>query len=214
MGYLDIGKHGRYGLGNTPQGDKIASAAVSTGLATAAALDPEPISKGILAVGALISGFFFQPDMNKIATTQIVNQAEPLLHQNVVAWQSLPANQKTVANQTYALANFTDIWNTVVKSCSTGQFGTAGQNCVGDRQRGGKWDWFAMYYDPIANDPNVIPDTISNSSLITVANDASGNILTEVSNSISSGNINWELWLGVGAIGLALLNAVSGSDRD
>src|SRR5215469_13724663 len=86
------------GLGDPcGQGTAIAHAAVGTGLQTTAnillaAPDPTMVTKiaaGILEIGSAIQNFFFHPDCSKIATTQIVNQAEVFLQQNLAAWQSL-----------------------------------------------------------------------------------------------------------------------------
>jgi hypothetical protein len=71
--------------------------------------DPTMVTKiaaGVLALGSAIQNFFFHPECNKIATTQIVNQAEQFLKQNLTTWQSLPANQKTVEAQQAALNEF------------------------------------------------------------------------------------------------------------
>lgn len=91
----------------------------------------------------------------KIATTQIVNEAEPLLQQNLAAWQG---SDHYESQQIQALANFDSIWSAVVSQCSDPAFGPPGQWCVDDRKRGGKWDWFARYRDPITDDPNVQSD--------------------------------------------------------
>ena len=55
------------------------------------------------------------------------------LKQNLAAWQALPAEQKTLATQQQALQNFDKVWAQVVNACSNAQYGTAGQNCIGDR---------------------------------------------------------------------------------
>ena len=86
------------GLGHPcGQGAAIAHAAVGTGMQTTAnillaAPDSTMVTKiaaGILEVGSIIQNNFFHPDCSKIATTQIVNQAEVFLQQNLAAWQSL-----------------------------------------------------------------------------------------------------------------------------
>jgi hypothetical protein len=136
--------------------------------------DPTMITKiaaGVLAIGSAIQNFFFHPDCSKIATTQIVNQAEVFLKQNLAAWQSLSASQKTVEAQQAALMNFDNVWAQVVQACGSGQYGTAGQNCIGDRQQGAChyqpqpgqcWNWFVGYRDPIANDPQVQQNVAAN----------------------------------------------------
>jgi hypothetical protein len=148
--------------------------AVGAGLKTAAAYDPEPISRTILSVAALVQNFFGHPDCNKIATTQIVNQAEVFLKQNLAAWQSLPADQKNPATQVAALQNFDDIWGQVVQACTGpgSTYGSAGQNCVADRQEGAChykpegncWNWFIGYRDPILNDPDAASNAAATAS--------------------------------------------------
>src|SRR5215471_21289809 len=94
-----------------------------------AAPDPTMVTKiaaGILEIGSSIKNFFFHPDCSKIATTQIVNQAEVFLQQNLAAWQSLTPSQKTVEAQQAALMNFDNVWSQVLRACGSGQYGTAG----------------------------------------------------------------------------------------
>lgn len=61
-------RSGAYGLGACDPGlaSQLAKSGVKAGLTTAAAVDPEPISKGILAVAALFSNLFF-PTTSKCA---------------------------------------------------------------------------------------------------------------------------------------------------
>jgi hypothetical protein len=47
--------------------------------------------------GCIMQNFFGHPDCSKIATTQIVNQAEVFLRQNLATLKALPADQKTPA---------------------------------------------------------------------------------------------------------------------
>ena len=58
------------------------------------------VAGAILGVANIIQNFFGHPDCSKIATTEIVNQAEQMLKQNLTAWQSLPPAQKTPATPT------------------------------------------------------------------------------------------------------------------
>lgn len=83
------------------------------------------------------------------ATTQIVNGLEPLLRANVAAFQSGPQTQ---CSQQVALASFDQAWQWLTSSagCGSGSYGSAGNRCVSDRSRGGQWDWFSYYRDPIA----------------------------------------------------------------
>lgn len=124
------------------------------GLGFAWAVAAPIIASGLTSVGAAIWSSINQRGARKEATTQIVNTYEPYLQQNVAAWEQ---SGKTVSEQAYALKNFDDIWGQVKAECGQG-YGDPGRWCVEDRQRGGQFDWFRRYRDPIANDPNVQPD--------------------------------------------------------
>lgn len=107
---------------------------------------------GIIAAASAIAGALHIGEgcgPTCVQATQIVNQAEPVLKQNVAMFQA-----GTIDKQT-ALNNFNQVWMAVQQSCGAVP-GAAGINCVGDRQRGGKWDWFSYYYDPIANAPDTV----------------------------------------------------------
>jgi len=137
-------------------GGAIASAAVTAsgysvfGLAPALAVPV--IGAAVVGVTILVNmwlGGIARRNKQKDATTQIVNEAEPLLQQNRDAF--LSTSQHTQAEKEQALANFDAIWGQVVGACSSGAYDAAGSRCVGDRQRGGQWDWFSYYRDPIAS---------------------------------------------------------------
>ncbi len=118
------------------------------------------IGAAIAAVTAVVGIFMARAakyHAEEAATTQIVDQAEQLMKQNLAAWNS---SNKTASEQAQAEANFQNIWDQVVKACSNPQFEDPGKRCVADRSRGGTWDWFGYYLDPIANDPNVQPDPV------------------------------------------------------
>ncbi len=83
----------------------------------------------------------------KEAATKIVDDAEPLLQQNLQAWQS---SGQTATEQSNALANFDAVWAKVKEFCDRSELGPPGQWCINDRKRGGQWDWFRRYRDPIA----------------------------------------------------------------
>lgn len=139
------------------------------------------VGAAVGAVTALVGGWLGankQTAMQKVNTTHIVDSAEPLLKQNLAAWQS---SDKTVSEQAQLLANFNDIWNRVVQACNDPANGDPGSWCIHDRQRGGKWDWFSYYYDPIANDPSVKPDATS----------AVTDVGVQVSNILFGGNVDY-----------------------
>lgn len=136
----------------TKIGASATSIAAPIALAAAGASAAIPFVGPAIAGITLLIGLFTKRGAQKEATTKIVNDAEPLLKQNLEAWNS---SSKTVAEQQQALANFNAVWQQVVAACSNTSYGDPGHWCIDDRNRGGKWDWFSYYYDPIANDPNV-----------------------------------------------------------
>ena len=123
--------------------------ASGTGLATSAVI---PVIGSIIAgVGIALTAWLNRAGpKQKIATTKIVDEAEPVLKQNLQAWLDGPQTQDL---KDYHLDVFNQVWNRVREICGNQQYGNPGKNCIGDRQRGGKWDWFSYYYDPIANTP-------------------------------------------------------------
>lgn len=129
-------EEGVKGVGVVPVGFDPVSLAISTGIQFA-----------LLGVTAFLNR---KGPQQKVQSTSIVNEAEPLLKQNLTAWQT---STKTAVEKQLVLEQFDKIWGAVVASCNVPELGTPGQNCVKDRQRGGKWDWFSYYRDPIANDP-------------------------------------------------------------
>ena len=143
------------------------------------------------AIMAFVANFTQGCGNTCVAATRIVNELEPYLKKNVADYQAISSPRPSSVQQA-ALAVFDQVWNTVVTQCSNGSLGDAGARCISDRQRGGKWDWFAYYRDPIANDSNVISDAVG-------ANLYSPNqVLQNVTNVVSGSK------LGVG-IGLAVI---------
>lgn len=163
------------GLGQATAGQT--ATAVGTGIATspmviapiAEALTPTLVgvspaflspSLAIPVVGAAIAGIGFavmklvsrKGPQQKVAASKFVDEIEQYMQSNLSAWES---SNKTKADQQQALSNFDQLWNKVVETLSQSQFGEPGQRGVHDRARGGKWDWFNYYRDPIANDPDV-----------------------------------------------------------
>jgi hypothetical protein len=151
-----------------------------------------------------------------IETSQWANQAEPALAQNIQAYFALPA-PRTISQQNAALANFIAVWTTLVNQCSQAGLGTAGQDCIADRQAGACkwkqtadsvllsipgepqvgecWNWWSGYHDPIAMDTVVSDDPTAAQQVISSQN---------LSSSLTS---NGMLYLAAGA-GLLLLFAM------
>lgn len=108
-----------------------------------------------------------------IQATRVVDQVEPYLKQNVQAYMN---GGHTAAEQATALQIFDAAWADVVKGCSQPALGDAGKRCISERQAGGSapWcptgtgcDWFILYRNPIANDPNVV--TLANGQVVNVS---------------------------------------------
>ena len=108
----------------------------------------------VATIGSAFTGNAFSVPMSDAA-----NQAQNVLGQNLAAWQSMAAIYRTTANRATFVANFDAIWNAFVGACNViiggdpnGSDAKKALNAsIGDRQRGGKFDWFASYRDPIAN---------------------------------------------------------------
>lgn len=138
-----------------------------------------------LAVGMFLnrnSAYFARAS----AATHIVDEAETLLKNNLAAWQN---SDKYRSEQAQALINFNNVWNGVVQACSNPQLEDQGKNCISERSRGGKWDWFSYYYDPIANDPNVKDDPIVGGTAeqtVSSIGESVSHIGDQVSNAISN----------------------------
>ncbi len=161
----------------TALGGAAASTIASTLVATGAVAGPvgAAIGAGISLVATLIASFTQGCGQTCIETSNWANQAEALLLQNIQAYFAQPA-PRSLSSQQAALANFQTTWNWLVQQCSGANLGTAGQNCVSDRQQGACtwkqtttspllaytqygepgpgacWNWWSGYYAPIAND--------------------------------------------------------------
>ena len=163
-----------FGLGSATTTNQIiglsTSAVGATGsiLAASGAFAAIPIAGPFIAAAAALTGIiasFFQGCGNTcVEATQIVNQIEPYLQQNLANYQALPI-PRTQAEQQAAEAVFNNAWSQVLAACGNPALGTAGQNCISQRAAGGSIpnhpgvNWFTLYYNPIANDPNVAPNT-------------------------------------------------------
>lgn len=140
----------------------VITASVSGGLLTAAAIDPEPISKALLGIAAgltsLFSSVFSGCGQTCVAATQIADQVEQLLKQNRDTYLGM-APPRPRSLQVQALNNFDSAYAQLISGCSNPALGDAGRRCISDRQRGGRFPWPEWYRDPIANDSQVYDDS-------------------------------------------------------
>jgi hypothetical protein len=164
------------------------SMATAIGIAAHASWVPV-VGIGVAAV-TLALGLIFsrKGPAQKVAATKIVDQIEPQLKANVEAYMSGP---RTRSSQAQALSNYDAAWQYVISPDALGnpELGNPGKVGIADRDRGGKWDWFAYYRDPIANDPNVRDDTAAIADTISQA---------------TQGKLGWALGLGLLAAGVLL----------
>ena len=179
---------------STQQNIGIAASTASTALSTPAIAAGLGLSASTAAwiAGPIIGGIAMATIMymnrkgpkQKVATTAIVNDIEPILAQNRDAFLN---GDRSAEHKEFALKVFEQNWNTVLANCNDSSMGKPGQACIKDRQRGGQWDWFKLYYDPIVQTEVIEQQSILNPS----------NLFG------SSGGIN--PWVAIGLIGIAYL---------
>lgn len=156
----------------------------------------DPISAGIsVGLMAFTAWMSRRGPQQKVASTSIVNELEPVLKENLDAYMAGP---RTKLAQAAHLAQFDQAWAYLksAEGCGNAELGKPGQNCIGDRARGGRWDWASYYRDPIASDPDVKVDTFE--SLTAGAAAGSGAPLTVL-------NQNWILLAVAAAILLVVV---------
>jgi hypothetical protein len=167
------------------------------------------VGAGVAAVAALIPvivNLFKGCGATCTAATRIVDQAEGYLKQNVAAYQAGP---HTRSSQALALSTFDQLWTQVLQGCSNPALADAGRRCISERSRGGKWDWFVYYRDPIANDTRVVPDpAVASSTLASIGIDPNSGVGQFLNSSSVPGIPN--AYLLAGAAGLVFLLAASG----
>jgi hypothetical protein len=162
-----------------------ASAAVLTGTLVAGPLGAA-VAAAVSQIGILLANVFSGCGQTCTQASDLANQAEPLLQQNLASYLAEPVHYASL--QAAYLNNFTLTWNALVAACGNPALQSAGQNCISDRQEGAChyqtspggwqqqngtwvyvnpgaqgsgstcWNWFVGYHDPIANDPTVVPD--------------------------------------------------------
>jgi hypothetical protein len=185
------------------------------------------VSAGINAIATAITGVIKGCGPTCTYTSNLANQIEALMQQNLSAYLALPAPRSS-ADQAQAQANFNTLWQTLVNSCSVPNLGSAGANCLIDREDGACsykttpggwqqnasgawtyqypgangsgsscWNWFIGYLDPIINDPTA--GAASAFSAVTSQVGTEAGAQGGISTGLSA--IPWWVWaLGIGAI--------------
>jgi hypothetical protein len=176
QGFSSTSLAGLRGLGGTQAANIILStgstaASAAAGATAGAIFGAANAAWAVPVVGAAIAGITLaigawinrKGPQQRTMTTKIVNEAEPILVDNLNAYMSGP---HTVSSQQVALANFDNVWEQVLQACGNPAYGDPGKHCISDRERGTthvndkgqSFDWFKLYRDPIANDTAVVPD--------------------------------------------------------
>lgn len=136
-----------------------------TGVSIAALLGMGAAKAALPVVGPVVAGATIAISLwkarkgpyQKTQTTKVVDEAEPILQDNVRGFLEGP---RTAETQAWALKNFDDVWGQIERLCGDPAMGAPGQRCISERTRGGTapWcptgtgcDWFILYRDPIAN---------------------------------------------------------------
>lgn len=187
-------ENGTPGMGGIGMGGDAANIGLSIGSSIGSATTPLIASStGLTAalgatvaipiIGAAIAGITLGIDAfihrkgpkQKVASTKIVNEVEPYMKDNLDAWNK---SNKYKSEQIQALSNFDQLWNLTTTKLNDPSLGEPGQRGITDRSRGGKWDWFSYYRDPIANDPEVKPDPTSTEALGTKLSSLTGGMFS------------------------------------
>jgi hypothetical protein len=132
------------------------------------------VALGSTIAGALHIGEGCGPTC--IQATNVVNGAEPTFKMNVDAYEAGTIDQST------AVSNYQQMWNAVQQSCGAIP-GTAGKDCVGDRQAGACkwksngqcWNWDIGYHQPLLQ-----PATVPYSGGPTSVDGAAGSIVSSL----------------------------------
>lgn len=193
----------------------VAPTAFGTTVATAAALGATwatgtAVAVAVPVVGAVAAGIIFwlnrRGPRQKVAATQIVDEAEKILQQNLEAYRQA----RTTVSQSVAKDNFEIVWRQVVQACSNPNLGDPGRRCISERDRGGRWDWWRAYYDPIANDQPPMPDVATTAGVMARAEQAAG----EIGTGLAQGSPSVLIPLALVAVGgVMLLSGQSGGAR-
>lgn len=186
--------------------------AISGGLVLASAFTG-PVAPFLMAAASLvgpIASMFKGCGQTCVEATKIADQAGAALQGLHDQYWALPVHYRSA--QSAFIDAFNQIVNYVRQACGNPALGDAGQRCMSERiVRGGTapWcptadhrgcDWYTTMYDPVANDPNVVPDPVT-----PVINPLTGQLTAGSPVAAALSNIPAPLLLGGAALGLFLL---------
>jgi hypothetical protein len=175
-----------HGMGQDGAGVSVRKPLVSFGAETGAALTTAATgaaasgtsitaSLAVPLIGAAIAGVLLGLKLwlgrmgpkQKRWTSQMADEAEKHLVELNQAWQS---SNKHASEQAVILQGIDEMFALLEQKCGDPKMGEPGQRCINERLRPGQpapWcpkpghvgcDWIALYRDPVANDPEVVPD--------------------------------------------------------
>ena len=124
------------GMGQSASSASLATVGLTAGIGAA------------LNVASAIASYMLQSAAQRDDTTNLTNYAAQMLTENSQAYNSCQISASE------AQSNFNTIWAWLVQQCSNPAFGTAGGSCIQERQAGGEYDWFKLYYDTYSNPPS------------------------------------------------------------
>lgn len=103
--------------------------------------------------------------------TTIANNAEAAAEALLQQYNAQPVKYRSI-QQAY-LAAQSDVWKYISGSCAK-IGGQGGSQCIADRQRGGKYDFFIHYVDPIANATNIVEDPVAPNAITSLFSSGGG----------------------------------------
>ncbi len=183
-----------------------------------------PAAPFVAAAGAITSfvSSFLSPNLPKeVASAKVEEIDFDYLRPNLDAWNALPGYQRTSDVQHAAMNVFKQGWQALTQFCSVLSLGSAGVNCIKDRQRGGKYDWWKLFYDPIALDPHVAEaDSLAAEAVLenAVTPPADGGATppgqsqSPASTPAVNGSSKTGLWIGLGLLAFAGAMALGGDE--
>lgn len=124
-----------------------------------------PAAPFVSLVGSLIgpiASFFKGCGATCTQTTKIANDVATATGQITAAYWAEPVRTKSM--QAAAIAALQQLYSYLITNCRN-VGGQGGQQCVADRQPGGKWDFQAQQIAPIQNDKDVVADPIDTSTV-------------------------------------------------
>lgn len=107
-----------------------------------------PAAPFVIAGVAALTAFLalrrmFGPNPLNVPATQIVDAYEPVFRENLAAFQQGQITRRQ------GLENFDTLWASMLQDLSQIPDRNVVRRSIGDRDRGGQFDWLRLYRDPI-----------------------------------------------------------------